>query len=196
MRVHVARPQHGAEEVARLRRADDQRMEPRGVEVAVVLHPLLVSVHRHRQGIQVDGQLLVAQPSFQQLAPRPGAAPHRFLQHLAVVRAGGLPDQTRQRRLTGQSLRPAFVGWAQRRLPFAIADRQTQDRILPQRVGVVGVGPALRHQHDLRAQKFRQRVRDLVRATAILEVGIHPIQDLAVFEQLPQRWTPEFGQLR
>ena len=57
---------------------------------------------------------------------------------------------------------------------------------MPQRVGVVGVGPALRHQHDLRAQKFRQRVRDLVRATAILEVGVDPIQDLAVFEQLPQ----------
>ena len=185
MRVHVARPQHGAEEVARLRRADDQRMEPRGVEVAVVLHPLRVSVHRHRQGIHVDGQLLVAQPSFQQLAPGPGAAQHRFLQQRAVVGAGGLPDQ-RQRRLTGQSLRPAFVGWAQRRLPFAIADRQTQDRILPQHVGVGGVGQALRHQHDLRAQKFRQRVRDLVRATAILEVGIHPIQDLAVFEQLPQ----------
>ena len=48
------------------------------------------------------------------------------------------------------------------------------------------MGPALRHQHDLRAQKFRQRVRDLVRATAVLEVGIDPIQDLAAFEQLPQ----------
>ena len=95
-------------------------------------------------------------------------------------------EQARQCRLTGQSLRPVSVRGAQRRLPFAIADRQAQDRIFAQRVGVVGVGPALRQQHDLRAQQLRQRMRDLVLGTEVLEVGVHPIQDLAVIEQLPQ----------
>ena len=95
-------------------------------------------------------------------------------------------EQARQRRLAGQTLRPVSVRGAQRRLPFALADRQAQDRILAQRVGVGGVGPALRQQHDLRAQQLRQRVRDLVWSTAVLEVGVHPIQDPAVIEQLPQ----------
>ncbi len=143
-------------------------------------------VRRHRQGIHVDGQLLVFHPSFQQPATRPGAAQDGFLQHLAVIGSRGLLEQARQRRLTGQSLRPVFVAAAQRRLPFAIADRQTQDRILAQRVGVGGVGPALCQQHDLCAQQLRQRVRDLVLGTEILEVGVDPIQNPAVFEQLTQ----------
>ena len=184
--VHVARPQHGTEEIARLRRAQEQGMVSGGVEVAVVCHPRLVPVHRHRQGIQVDGQLFVSRPSFEQLATRPGAAQHRFLQHLAVIGRGGLLEQARQRRLTGQSLRAVSVRGAQRRLPFAIADRQAQDRIFAQRVGVVGVGPALRQQQNLRAQQLRQRVRDLVLSTQVLKVGDDPVQDLAVIEQLPQ----------
>ncbi len=115
----------------------------------------LVPVNLDRQAVHVYGQISPPVTTPHAPEPPPRELGDRLTQHVAVRRHPQKRDQARQRRLRDQ------VRLDGQRLgaPRA-ACGQTQARVVPKRIDVVLVAPALAEKEKRRAQQIGQGIGD------------------------------------
>lgn len=158
--VDISGPELHAEQVPRVR-VGDERMEALRPIVAVVGRSVLLPMGRDREGVDVEGDLGATAvrgevPSARTLGQRVG-------EHPAVVRTSEHPLRPRQRGLRGKSVRrPRVLRLVQRCSAPPGGHRQSERRIMPEKLGIALVLPALRQEEDPREHQLRQRVRHKV----------------------------------
>mgnify|MGYP006274009039 CR=1 FL=1 len=153
--------------------------------VAVPLRLRLVPVHLDGQAVHVEGQ--PPGPLAAALgARRPGAEfERRLAQHRPVGRLGHDGGEARQRGLRGQAM-----GAVERRAPGRRTGRQPEGGIVPERVRVVVVAPALGGEQDARPDQRGEVMDDILLAPRIRELWDHPLDDAALFHDLAQDHGP------